>query len=97
MHPRDAWINRFEIVERYLIDLRSSLQLISSLDLYFVVSPEMRYSSGIFTVVASFLSITLILKVTTVCVKFCVDVFLQLVASYIQTVTRLTKKARPIN
>ena len=62
MHPRDAWINRFEIVERCLIDLRSSLQLISALSLYFVVYPEMRYSSGIFTVVASFLSITLILK-----------------------------------
>ncbi len=61
MHPRNVWINPCEIVERYLIDLRSVLHLISSLDLYFTVDSEMRHSNGAFTVVALFLSITLIL------------------------------------
>ena len=70
MHPRDAWINRFKVGERYSIDLRSSFQLISSLDLTFLVFSEMRCSNDTFTIDASLI---------TFCDKFCVDVLLQLI------------------
>ena len=94
MHHKDVWINQYQIVERCLIDLRSSLHLRSSLDLYFAVYSEIRYSDGTFTVFASFLSITLILKGNNCLTNLsCVDVLLRLIDFSNSVIIKLTKKA----